>query len=81
MGRPISVAVAWAERHSLYWQADELSGLWAGDAADLLGNYRVTRQRPQTGSVLALGIAKGGGNQGSFLPTPLTLWGQPNKHR
>lgn len=78
VGWPVSAAVAWAERHGLYWQVDELPGLRAGAAANLLANYRVTGQRPQAGSVLALGIANGSGDQGSFEPTPLTLRGKPD---
>lgn len=75
-GRPVSAAVAWAERHRLYWEVDRLPPLTAGTASGLLGNYRVSRQRPRAGTVLMLGIATGGGNQGSFQSTPLTLQGK-----
>lgn len=81
VGRPIATAVAWADRHNLYWQVDKLPPLIAGNAPDLLGNYRVISQQPTVGSSLTLGIAKGGGNQGSFAPTPLILSGEPAKHQ
>jgi hypothetical protein len=75
----VSAAVAWAESHRLYWEVDQLPPLVAGSAPGLLGNYRVTSQRPPADSVLALGIGTGGGNQGSFQPTPLTLRGKSAK--
>lgn len=81
VGRPIATAVAWAERHDLFWQVDKLPPLIAGNAPDLIDNYRVISQQPSAGSILAFGIAKGGGNQGSFTPTPLILRGEPANHQ
>lgn len=76
----VTAGVAWADSHKLYWEA-KLPPLRAGARATLLDNYRVIDQRPSPGSNLTLGIAKGGGTQGSFLPTPLTLRGKPAKRR
>lgn len=76
VGQPISDAAAWAQRHDLYWQTDQLPPLEAGDVPRLLDNYRVTGQQPAAGRVLAFGIATGGGNEGSFEPTPLTVRGK-----
>ncbi len=81
VGRPIATAVAWADRHNLYWQVDQLPPITAGNAPDLIDNYRVSSQQPSAGSILAFGIAKGGGNQGSFTPTPLILRGEPANHQ
>jgi hypothetical protein len=71
--RPLSAAVNWAEKHRLYWEADNLPPLVGARASNLLGNYEVTGQRPRAGSTLHLGVGSKHGNEGSFRPTPLEL--------
>jgi hypothetical protein len=72
-GRPLSDAVHWADAHNLYWEAESLPRLVGGDAATLLNNYSVIKETPRAGSRLQLGIGTRQGNEGTFLPTPLTL--------
>jgi hypothetical protein len=76
IGRPVSAAYRWFIHRTLYFTA-HLGRLIAGDARELLANYRVRRQRPHPGSSLRLGIAHRccHGNGGSFRPTPLVVWG------
>jgi hypothetical protein len=78
VGGSVAAAARWVAHKELYFVA-HLGALKAGAAPDLLGNYRVTRQRPRAGKRLQLGTATSccGGAGGSFLPTPLTVWGQP----
>ena len=67
-GKPLTAAIAWVKRHHLTWAAT-VPRLHHGDAATLYGNYTITGQSPDQGSMLALGIAHGTGWQ----PTPLRL--------
>jgi len=78
--QPVSAGVSWAQSHNLFWQA-QLPGLRAGSKTNLLDNYLVATQRPGPGSRLTLGIARGGGNSGSFEPTPLLLAGRMDAAR
>lgn len=80
IGKRVSVAVAWADRHDLYSEEDDLPALHAGAAAHLLDNYRVVGQQPAPGSLLSLGVGHRSGNTGSFLPTPLVLYGRLEGH-
>lgn len=73
IGGPLSAAMSWAKKHQLYWEADKVPRLVRADAKTLLGNYRVTGQRPRPGATLTLGVATRHGNGGSFRPTPLIL--------
>jgi hypothetical protein len=71
--RPLTAAVNWAEKHRLYWEADNLPPLVGARGTQLLGNYQVTGQTPRAGSTLHLGVGSKHGNEGTFRPTPLEL--------
>ncbi|MCA1689643.1 MAG: hypothetical protein LC720_04135, partial [Actinobacteria bacterium] len=55
LGRPVSAAVAWAERAGLYWELRRLPPLRPSRRAELLDSYVVTGQTPTPGSLLARG--------------------------
>lgn len=74
-GLTIAHAMAWIEHRTLYGDA-HLAPLVAGRARTLLANYVVTRQRPRPGTRVKLGIGHHVGNTGSFLPTPLVVFGR-----
>jgi hypothetical protein len=76
VGRSVGDARRWVAHKALYLVV-HLGPLRGGNAADLLDNYRVIRQRPRAGRNLGLGTAMSccGGSAGSFTPTPLVVWG------
>jgi hypothetical protein len=69
VGRPASDAVAWADRHRMFWDIPRVTPLSPSSAPHLLDAYRVVAQRPRPGGVIAQGVMIGHG----FRPTPLTL--------
>jgi hypothetical protein len=76
VGHRASAASAWVNGKTLYF-AVHLGPLIGGNAHHLYGNYEVTRQEPTAGTLLTLGqgTSSPGGSSGTFLPTPLTVWG------
>jgi len=76
VGAPVSRAYAWVAGKRLVFRA-HLGRLRAGDATQLLENYRVTRQWPAAGTSLALGRRGSAGKARGrgLLLTPLTVWG------
>lgn len=74
VARRVSAAYAWVRDKTLYF-AVHLRPLVAGSAPHLYGNYIVSRQHPHPGTVLTLGRGHSSGTSGSFLPTPLVVWG------
>jgi hypothetical protein len=76
VGRPVTTAVDWADKHHLYWHAERLPPLRSANGANLLANYRVAAQSPRAGARLSLGVGTRHGNTGTFRPTPLILHAQ-----
>jgi hypothetical protein len=76
VGRSVAAAYRWTEHRTLYFVA-RLGPLHGGNAPTLFQNYRVTRQRPRHARTIQLGDGRTccRGSRGSFLPTPLTVWG------
>ena len=68
-GRPLSVAIRWADAHEMFWAIPKLPALAASNAPHLFDAYRIVRQQPQPGGTISQGVLVGGG----FKPTPLTL--------
>ncbi len=69
-------AYGWVQARTLAFRA-YLGALRAGAAGSLLGNYRITSQRPAPGRRLALGL-KGRAAKGKRVAvrlSPLTVWG------
>lgn len=81
VGRQVSAAYTWTKGKDLYFAA-HLGPLIAGNARHLYENYRVTRQTPAAGTFLTLGrgTRSDDGTSGTFLPTPLTVWGTQTTH-
>jgi hypothetical protein len=73
VGKRLSTAIRWSDNNKLDWYAPNLPPLNSGSAAALYDNYVITGQTPAAGSTFTLGIESGGGQAGSFEPTPLTL--------
>ena len=73
-GKPLSVAIRWVKAHGLLWAAATIPALRDSDAASLYANYVITRQKPQPGAKLTVGVVAPGGG---WEPTPLQLQVRP----
>ncbi|MDE3191996.1 MAG: PASTA domain-containing protein [Acidobacteriota bacterium] len=69
IGKTAATAIAWANRHHMYWSIPAIPTLPASSAPTLFAAYRVTSQTPKPGGTIVQGIMIGKG----FRPTPLTL--------
>jgi hypothetical protein len=68
-GQLLSVAIAWASQHDMFWAVPALPALPATNAPHLFDAYRIDGQTPRAGQTIVQGVANGH----NFRVTPLTL--------